>query len=195
MQTKLKIKAGNISHLTDARYFAAYGIEWMGFNFKSNDPNKIDIETAKTITSWIEGPKIIAEFDVLDLDYIFQICHQLQINFIQLPVEYFTTELNDYEVLWKGGVLQIDKLETAPAHLLIENIVDTEHLQNNLPKNKNSQNTIISLNENLALSKSILQIPNLNAIEISGSSEQEVGLKAYDAINDLFDFLEETERI
>jgi len=132
MQSKLKIKAGNISHLTDARYFAAYGIEWMGFNFKSSDPNKINIETAKTIIDWIEGPQIIVEFDVLDMDYIFQICHQLQINNIQLPVEYYTNDLNDYEVLWNGNVKQIDQLKEVPAHILTENVSEIEQLQNTL---------------------------------------------------------------
>lgn len=192
METKLKIKAGNISHLTDARYFAAYGIEWMGFNFKSYDPNKIDIETAKTIIDWIEGPQIIAEFDGLDMDYIFQICHQLQINNIQLPIEYFTNELNDYEVIWKGDTKKNDQLAAISAHLLIENASDTDQLQNILQKNNT---TIVKLNEDLEQSKSILQLPNLKAIEICGSSEEEVGVKAYDAINDLFDLLEEMELI
>jgi|GEM_PF-1156429 len=192
MPTKLKIKAGNINHLTDARYFAAYGINWMGFNFKVNDPNKIDIETAKTIMDWIEGPQIIAEFDALDLDYIFQICSQLQINNIQLPIEYFINELNDYEVLWKGTVQQFSEMETIPDQLLVTDVTNINLLQPILQKNKN---TIIRLTENLAQSKSILQNTLLKAIEICGSSEDAIGLKAYDSINDLFDFLEETERI
>jgi len=38
--------------------------------------------------------------------------------------------------------------------------------------------------------KQIIQQTNLQAIEISGSSEPEVGLKSFDAINELFDWLE-----
>lgn len=192
MPNKLKIKAGNISHLTDARYFAAYGMEWMGFNFKANDVNKIDIETAKTIIDWIEGPQIIAEFDHLDLDYIFQTCHQLQINNIQLPIEYFTTELKDYEVFWKGNATHLNKMEVTPKNILIENLGETIETQNILQKN---ENTIISLNENFELSKSIIQLPTLKAIEICGSSEDATGLKAFDAINDLFEWLEDEGRL
>jgi len=192
MSTKLKIKAGNISHLTDARYFAAYGIEWMGFNFKSNDPQKIEIETAITIIDWIEGPEIIAEFDALDLDYIFQICNQLQINNIQLPIEYFTNDLSDYEVLWKGSIEKVNQIESISNQFLIENVGDINALKNSLQKNAN---VIVSLDDNLEKSKSILNLPTLKVIEICGSSEDEIGVKAYDAINDLFDFLEQTDRI
>lgn len=192
MPNKLKIKAGNISHLTDARYFAAFGINWMGFNFKAADPNKINIETAQTIIDWIEGPQIIAEFDALDLDYIFQTCYQLQINNIQLPIEYFTKELSDYEVLWKGNIEKFEPIESISDRCLIENISDVNVLKPILQKNKN---TIISLTENLAQSKNILALPNLNAIEICGSNETETGLKAYDAINNLFDYLEETDKL
>jgi len=192
MQNKLKIKAGNISHLTDARYFAAYGMEWMGFNFKTNDVNKIDIETAKTIIDWIEGPQIIAEFDQLNLDYIFQTCHQLQINNIQLPIEHFTTELNDYEVFWKGKASHLNKMEAFHKNVLVENFSDVEIVKGILQKN---ENTIISLNENLELSKSIIQLPNLKAIEICGSSEDATGLKAFDAINNLFEWLEDEGRL
>lgn len=192
MVSQLKIKAGNISHLTDARYFAAYGIEWMGFNFRSKDQNKIDIETAKTIIDWIEGPQIIAEFDCLDVDYIFHICHQLQINKIQLPVAHFTNVVEDYEVFWKGNADQLNQLQTLPSKLIIDSADETQPIESILQKNNN---TIISLSGSLEKNKYILNLPDLKAIEICGSNEQEVGMKAFDAINDLFDYLETTNQI
>jgi len=85
MERKLQIKAGNIGHLTDARYFAALNVTWMGFNFRKNDPQALQLSDAKTIQDWIIGPTIVAEFDEIDTDYIFQVCDQLQTNWIQLP--------------------------------------------------------------------------------------------------------------
>lgn len=56
--SKNQILARNISHLTDARYFAAMGIDWMSLTL-TEDPNSF----AKwhTLREWISGVKLAAE--------------------------------------------------------------------------------------------------------------------------------------
>lgn len=53
---KTKVKAGNITNLSDARYCAGMGVDWLGFPIDSIDP-----KTFKEITGWVTGPHFVLE--------------------------------------------------------------------------------------------------------------------------------------
>lgn len=53
---KTKVKAGNITNLSDARYCAGMGVDWLGFPIESIDP-----KTFEEITSWVTGPQFVLE--------------------------------------------------------------------------------------------------------------------------------------
>ena len=55
------VKAGSITNLTDARFFAAYDVDFIGFNFDPKSPDYISPQNALAIKGWITGPKIVAE--------------------------------------------------------------------------------------------------------------------------------------
>ena len=77
---KLKVAALSITNLTDARYFAAYGVDFLGFVLDPEDGEFIGFDRIKEIVEWVEGPKILAQVktemgvdafqDVLKLDGI-----------------------------------------------------------------------------------------------------------------------------
>ena len=64
------IKAGSITNLTDARFFAAYDVDYIGFCFDPVSPDYISPQNALAIKGWISGPKIVAEFVNQDLDNV-----------------------------------------------------------------------------------------------------------------------------
>ncbi len=51
----------NIKHLTDARYFAAMGVDWISLSL-NDDPTSF--ASWHTLSGWIEGVQLAAEFDV-----------------------------------------------------------------------------------------------------------------------------------
>jgi len=53
---KTKVKAGNITNLSDARYCAGMGVDWLGFPIDAIDPKKFT-----EITSWVSGPQFVLE--------------------------------------------------------------------------------------------------------------------------------------
>lgn len=53
----------NIKHLTDARYFAAMGVDWISLPL-NHDP--ASFASWHALTGWIEGVRLAAEFDVND---------------------------------------------------------------------------------------------------------------------------------
>lgn len=57
------IKASTITNLTDARYFAAKEVDFLGFNLEEGTPGYLDPLYMKAIREWVQGPKITGEFD------------------------------------------------------------------------------------------------------------------------------------
>ena len=57
MDLKVQVIASNITNLTDARYFAAYGVQYILF-----DLTEINIAGIKEIVDWVSGPKTLLLF-------------------------------------------------------------------------------------------------------------------------------------
>ena len=57
---KLKTIVTNIQNLTDARYFAAWGVDYLSFNIDESSSDYLELEKVKEIINWIEGPQIMA---------------------------------------------------------------------------------------------------------------------------------------
>ena len=60
---KNPILVRNISHLTDARYFAAMGVDWMSMELNGDPTSFMKWHTLK---NWVEGVKLVAEIDTTD---------------------------------------------------------------------------------------------------------------------------------
>jgi len=58
---KIKIKASSITNLTDARYFAAMMVDFMGFQLDLSHDERITPEQFHGIKAWVEGPEIVAQ--------------------------------------------------------------------------------------------------------------------------------------
>ncbi len=57
------IKASRITNLTDARYFAAKEVDYLGFNLEDGTEGFLDPLYMKAIREWVAGPQIVGEFD------------------------------------------------------------------------------------------------------------------------------------
>ncbi len=56
---KIKVKVNKIEHLTDARYFAAAGVDYMGFQLDApGTNNEEEIRKIAAIKEWVSGPQI-----------------------------------------------------------------------------------------------------------------------------------------
>ena len=59
-----KIIIQNITNLSDARYFAAWGVDFISFNQDESSPYYASWDKIKEIKEWVEGPKILIESKV-----------------------------------------------------------------------------------------------------------------------------------
>jgi len=117
---KTRIKAGQITNLTDARYFAAWGIDWMGFNLEAGSEGYLAPQAVVGIKSWVEGPKIIGEFEFQSAAHMQETAEQLELDGIQVgafcPVEEIK-QLKDLIIIQKYVVNEESTAEALAAFM------------------------------------------------------------------------------
>lgn len=210
---KIKIKASDITNLTDARYFAAKEVEWLCFNFSEGAASYIDPMKARAIFEWVEGPKIVGEFDMATADEINFYTEgwglqAVQVGFLipldtvkviknkpiikEIWIEEFTNpdfiiqELTDYSPYVEAFYLNFDK-----------NGIVWDDLKNPLSMITVEDlkwicqqfNIILSIDFQPHMVDDILAL-NLYGLSLKGGEEERIGVKSYDELDEILDALE-----
>jgi phosphoribosylanthranilate isomerase len=209
---KTKIKASQVTNLTDARYFAAWEAEWIGFNFEKGTDTFIEPQKMSAIREWIEGSKIVGEFGMATPDDINATATALALDAVQLP--HFAT-LETAAALQHLSIIKTilvlpdednsDLLATMTAFSPFTNTFLIDFLKNDIPWKSIKAGTFLPFETlktaseqfqvilNVALDPATLReilevLPNCG-LNITGSEEEKVGFKSFDAIDELFDIL------
>ena len=95
---KIKVKAGSITNLTDARYFAAREVEWLGFPIGKGE-GLIEPLQVKAIAEWVDGVKIVGEFGFSQRDEILTVCQQIGIDTVQVGMFFSNKEISELKGL------------------------------------------------------------------------------------------------
>ena len=208
------VKASSITNLTDARYFAAWHVDWLGFDLTADGLSILPLTEVKEIRDWIEGPKIVGELAVLDAEQSQQIIDFLSLKYIQVgmhtPVEYLNS-LNVDSIIKEVIIEPSTTFEELKAHLATY-FDYVAYFLINFDKNKldwtavesGTTLTIAQLQEVcqqyeifLSIDFTPTNIKNILAeieplgISVKGGMEEKVGLKSYEELDDLFELIEE----
>lgn len=192
---KCKIYVRNITHLTDARYFAAQGVDFMGYTVVQHQ----DIYKLSSILEWVEGPIPVIEALTTSIDKDWSLSTRdlglthlhLGISCGEIPsTDYFTVfrDLLDRQILDNMTVYKADyyilKSED-PILSWSSNTIDT------IQKWINNYKVFIDIPELTDHITHILSELNPYGIVLSGSDEEKTGFKDFDYVEELFDFLNE----
>lgn len=210
----MKIKATSINNLTDARYFAAWNVEWLGFSLEMGNANYTRPQDVKEIKDWLVGPKIVGEFGLdQKLTDILASVELLQLDAVQLSMytDYtIAKNLRDVTVI-KEWVLDdlknmntfAEQCDTAAQH------VDYFYLDlekngiswNDLKANRIALATLQELCMEYAILVSLVCPPaqmqeyletiKPHGISLQGGEEEKVGVKSFDDLDDIFETLED----
>lgn len=210
------VKASSISNLTDARYFAAWHVDWLGFDLTANGLSVLSLPEVKEIKDWIEGPKIVGELEVLEIAQSQQIIDFLSLKYIQVgmhtPVEYLNSLTVD-SIIKEVVIEPTTTFEALGSHLSTYfDYVDYFLInfdKNNLDWMTIENGTILTIAQlqeiceqyEVFLSidfiptniKKILATIQPLGISVKGGMEEKVGLKSYDELDEVFELLEEDE--
>lgn len=194
MGLKLSVKIGDVTNLSDARYAAGMGVDYIGFNVNSRTADFVTPTTFKEITNWISGVGIIGE-----------IGNHEPANKEDYPT--YLSETTDVSKLIGKSVFRIDATQ-----------LSIESIKNSLPPIGKAVFTIIvlttrqvessltdletlcadwpiyiSTNFNEDLLEIVVEKIKPQGIEIKGGIENQPGFKDYDGIADVLEWLEEED--
>ena len=210
---KIKVKASQITNLTDARYFAAKEVAWLSFNFTEGSENYIDPMRARAMFEWVEGPHIVGEFDGLSAADINFYTEGYQLSHIQVGTQ---TGAEAIFELTASSIIKEIRVETVTNADILRGQMRpltamVEAFQLNFEKNGldflslKNENAAISLSDLKALCqefKIILAIDfqtimldellslNPYGLSVTGGEEEKVGVKSFDELDDILEKLE-----
>ena len=211
---KTKVKASSVTHLTDARYFAAWEVEWLGFNLSPGEENSVDPREVAAIREWVDGVQICAELNLPTAADLKAVVEMVQPDLIQVGM------LTEIETLreWNGGLPVIKEIvvERDTDLAMIEELLETDHVAVacfllNFAKGgvswqdlEDSKPLSLSKLKDWATKYPILleielgeQVPSavleelpVQGFSVRGGAEEAVGYKSFDDLDDFFEDLE-----
>jgi phosphoribosylanthranilate isomerase len=76
----MHLAALHVANLTDARYFSAYEVAWMGFCLDSGSDAYLAPQKIKEIRDWVEGPAIFGEMGTQSPSEIAELVQYCQLD-------------------------------------------------------------------------------------------------------------------
>lgn len=194
MQLKTKVKVGNITNLSDARYCAGMGVDLLGFPIGEAD-GQISFNTFKEIAEWVAGPEFIWEYaDTMDEDGFQKVTQSGLIKHIQLEYDQLKRLHGQLENLSAILKTSIDEWSDIHPHLSTYNISYLVLEESKTPEWKKVE----EINSSLPTLIPQQIIPDMNTIDslpisgiiLEGSSEDKPGQKDYDHLATVLESLE-----
>lgn len=210
---KTKVKASSITNLTDARYFAAWEVEWLGFDLNQGSANAIPLQNIKAIKEWVDGVKIVGEFAMQQQSEIEEAFRLLQLDTVQvnmsLPLEsWMHLEQQDLikEVVVEKDMTAATLHEHLTDHAAYANTFLLDFAKNGWTWEELKRSTLLSVNEladicreqqvligldfTAAIVEEVLEHLQPYGINVRGGLEEKVGYKSFDELDDIFEVLE-----
>lgn len=197
------LKASCVTNLTDARYFAAKEVDYLGFNLEEGSEGYLDPMYMKAIREWVAGPKIVGEFSSAPASYVAEAARFLDLQVVQVGME-SPAELSSLvglEVILKidgnKPFQNISELFKAAAPFVTCFVLDFSNNNNwesILYEQASTWNELIALRPTLLdanleagqLSHLFNRI-NLAGLNLMGGEEEQVGVKSFDQLDELFE--------
>lgn len=205
------LKLGAVNNLSDARFGAGVGAQYLGLNLDQRDPNSLGTVDAPELIQWIQGPAIIGEFGKQEAGHINTVCELLQLGWAQIEDD---ANLDRIKALETEIILDLAidnwKQEELLAHMEAANdyvsfyLISLKHgsIEDYLTESGNKEflkNLIakypvfFSFDLNKENLKPLLEEFAPHGINLKGSNEDRPGYKDFEELMDMADLLQKPE--
>lgn len=172
---KLKVLALSVNNLTDARYFAAYMVDWIGFNVNPASANYVNPENLAEILGWVEGPRYILQ----GVEW-----NEESPKLIQAAESKIEAVMLEKESAQFKDLLVFSHRKDRLGDMNVFEDLDSFNNSGLDP-----EYAFISYRGEVSLVRQLMALPNPPGLCLSGGDEQAVGLKAFDELDEVFDLL------
>ncbi|MEM1217227.1 MAG: N-(5'-phosphoribosyl)anthranilate isomerase [Bacteroidota bacterium] len=210
-----KVKASAITHLTDARYFAAMYVDWLGFHLSPGSDESVNETLVIALKEWVDGVRICGEFGLATAAELTNNIRRLALDAVQLgpftPLDALAAVPSTVEVIQEVVIEHYNEVEDIE-ELLVERAEYAQYFLLNFSKgglswrNVSTDEIPFSLAqlqswcqrypilldlplEGTAPTEVLAQVP-AKGFSVQGSAEEKVGYKSFDDLDDFFEDLE-----
>lgn len=200
------IKSSSVTNLTDARYFAAKEVDYLGFNLEEGTPGYLDPMYMKAIREWVAGPFVVGEYSSLPAAHVAAAAEFLGLDAVQLSAKNHLGNLSEMKglevILHVDAALDRSVLETVfhgAAPYVSSFLLDFSTVNNwesDLYTDADFWNELFELRPTLLQADltadqlpTLFQKLNLAGLSLVGGEEEQVGVKTYDEIEEIFEAL------
>ena len=200
----MQIKASTITNLTDARYFAAKEVDFLGFNLEEGSDGYLEPIYMKAIREWVEGPKIVGEFDRTPARTVLEAAAFYDLDVVQLKQTTDLDLLDGLEIILHLraeadlAALEARLREVAPlvSYFLLDfsEIADAANLLRqqaaSWKKLFATYPTLLDINVAANELGALLQVLQPAGLALRGGEEERVGVKSFEEVDEIFELLE-----
>lgn len=200
------IKASSITNLTDARYFAAKEVHFLGFNLEEGTPSYLDPMYMKAIREWVAGPKIVGEFLNASPAYAAEAAGFFGLDAVQLNAVGHLNELHQLAgvetILRIDASLEREVLEplfrggSAYADFFLLDCSALPDWADRLFEQKNWWNELFALKPTILQADftpehlpSLMNDFKLGGLSLIGGAEEQIGVKSFDELDEIFELM------
>lgn len=173
----VKIFANNINHLTDARYFAAWGASWMCYNV-----THLSLTEIAAIKEWVEGPKHIINVCGMDTSESAAMMTNDAID------GYLTDSVEDHRHIQSLLQRSVDAFILNPSFSVDGATAIRTITTSNTDLSEGQWYDIHGKPTEIA---AFIKANHPHGIVLAGSEEEQVGFKSFDELDELLELLEE----
>ena len=178
-----KVKAGAVSTLSDARFFAGMGVDWLGFNVNPLSESFVNAELYKSLVGWVSGPKRVIEIPKqLDTASISKLMNDYLPECIEVDldeIENFNYNLPIFARAHPGNI-QANKITCSVKYLILEMGDDPLQHVDLIKSTADRTEILVGVSPKLKEIKRVLKELPISGIALRGSKELQTGIKEYD---------------
>lgn len=192
MALKTKVKVGNITNLSDARYCAGMGVDLLGFPVSG--PNAISLEKFKEINGWVTGPELVLEID--SSENAAELVQQFYGNHIEIESSLLPSlkDVKDISLLVRVDLSEWKKTSSLlhPFKQYIKYLVVKDYLDASIKVLKEVALDYSILAEYSSSDGSLEELLDLpvEGVALKGGEELKPGLKDYEELSGILEKLE-----
>ena len=176
-----QILVRNIKHLTDARYFAAMGVDWMSMEL-NNDPTSF--MRWHTFKDWVEGVKLAAEIDAVDEMLLSKTIIDARPDGIILTQLIDLEGISDAELFFDTQYVNLDKCPNDSF-----NIIHFDEIEADQILELNPATTFLQHDWTLDVLDKLLVLGYMGGICFTGGDEDATGMRDYELTDKLIERL------
>jgi len=207
---KIKVKANSITNLTDARYFAAREVTWMGFCLDPASDDYVAPQKVSAICGWLDSVKFVGEFPLTDAVEVLEMAEHLNLHAVQVHRFTEPDDLNELQrriPVIQEVVLAADEDPGALLDWMNNRAGTVEAFLLDFGKNRigwsenpgwqewlktacNNHPVILNMDFSTDALPEILNTLPLHGLAVHGGEEEKTGIKSFDELDSLLEFLE-----